>query len=185
MIVTAQASGSFLHRFLQTHALLHFVEVVSSLLCETFLQLHSATRQVVIRRRCRNIHIDRNLMIKAQIRVDIGCRDLTSRNRIDNGRRSCYAVSTRVGTEDIVYDAVFLGLNIAAEYRNPKLFKEVDIRSLSDGRNDDICKESFPPARRNPPDAVCRSYRPVPRSAVSPKAPALPRVCWSRFWKVP
>ena len=82
-------------------------------------------------------------MIKAQIRVDIGCRDLTSRNRIDNGRRSCYAVSARVGTEDIVYDAVFLGLNIAAEYRNPKLFKEVDISSLSDGRNDDIARNLF------------------------------------------
>ena len=133
MIVTAQASGSFLHRFLQRHTLLYFIKIISSVFRIPLLQFRPSTRQIIRRFRQRNLYIRCNLMIVSQIIIDIGCRDLTSRNRIDNGRRSCYAVSTRVGTEDIVYDAVFLGLNIAAEYRNPKLFKEVDIRSLSDG----------------------------------------------------
>ena len=64
MIITAQTSGSFLHGFLQTHALLHFIEVISSLLRETFLQFHSAARQVIIWNRRRDIYIDGNLMVK-------------------------------------------------------------------------------------------------------------------------
>ena len=155
MIVTAQTAGSFLHSLFKTHALLYFIKVITSLLCKSLFQFRSSARQIIIRDRTRNIHVNRNFMVEAEVGIYIGCCNLAGCDSIDNCRWTRYAVSTCISAYYIGNDTALLCLNVSTEYRDSIVLEEANICCLSDCRDNNIARDFFFRLRR-----ICRLRSP-------------------------
>ena len=108
------------------------------MLCVALLQFSTAARQIVGRIRKRDLHICVDHMVETQIFIDVGSRNLACTDGLNDGRWAGYAVTAGIRALYIINHAASACLNIPAENRDAVFLEELNIRGLSNGRNNDI-----------------------------------------------
>ena len=137
-MVTAQAASGFLSRLLEAHAAFGKCKVTFAFSGWAFGQVDASTRSTVGEIRLRDLHIAGNLMVVAEILIDIGSRYFSGCNRADHGCRTGCTVATGENTRHVLDGGPASRLD-HAPFGVDSLFYEVAaFDALTDRGDDDI-----------------------------------------------
>ena len=92
-MITAQAAACFLTGFFGRHTFYRQAEVTGTVRSSVILEIDASAGRRVCKVGRRNLDIDRNLVVKAEKCVDIGCRDFSRGNGSDDRSRSRNSVA--------------------------------------------------------------------------------------------
>lgn len=142
-MIAAQATAALGAGLLVGHAAFDVFKITFTLGCLALLRVDAPARRTYVKMRRRNFHIRADLVVEAELLVNVGSCNLAGCNGADGSRRSRHAVAAgKDGFHVVDLAGAFCHEGSPAD-GDTGLFKACNLDALTDCYNDDICRDAF------------------------------------------